>query len=196
MVGSAYDCTYTVTGTPTPTVSVVSGALPPGLTLSTAGRLTGTPTIAGTYTFTARAENSAGTAQATSTLTVSPQRATTPKADLRVDLSGPGSAVKGRTATYTVVTTNAGPAASTSVYSKVILPSTVQFVSATGKYTRIGNIVVFQRSSLSNGQTVTEKITVKATSTGRGTALATTFSVKTPDPSIRSNSDTVSTTVR
>ncbi|KQQ00671.1 hypothetical protein ASG06_15150 [Rathayibacter sp. Leaf185] len=195
MVGSAYDYAYTVTGSPAPTVSVISGTLPPGLTLSSAGRLSGTPTTAGTYTFTARAENSAGTAQASSTLTVSPQKVTA-KADLRVDLAGPSSAVKGKTATYTLTTKNAGPATSTTVYSKVILPSNVQFVSATGKYTRIGSIVVFQRSSLADGQTVVEKITVKATSTGKGTALATTFSVRTPDPSIRSNSDTVSTTVR
>ncbi|KQQ10878.1 putative Ig domain-containing protein [Rathayibacter sp. Leaf296] len=195
MVGSAYDYSYTVTGSPTPTVSVISGTLPPGLTLSASGRLTGTPTVAGTSTFTVRAENSAGVARATSTLTVSPRKVTA-KADLRVDLLGPSSAVKGRTFTYTLTTTNAGPATSTSVYSEVFLPSNVQFVSATGTYTRIGNVVVFQRSSLTDGQSISARITVKATGTGRSAALATTFSTRTPDPSVRSNAEAVRTTIR
>jgi len=192
VVGSAYDYTYTVTGTPAPTVTLQSGTLPPGLALDPVGRLTGTPTKAGTYTFTVQAANTAGTVQASSTLTVSPQKVAT-KADLRVNLSGPSTAVKGKTYTYTLTTKNTGPATSTSVYSKVILPTNTQFVSATGKYTRIGNLVIFQRSSLTNGQSVTEKITVKITTAGKGTALATTFSVKTPDPAISSNADTTTT---
>ena len=40
--------------------SVVSGALPPGVTLGTGGVFTGTPTAVGTYSFTARAANAAG----------------------------------------------------------------------------------------------------------------------------------------
>ncbi|PPG51965.1 hypothetical protein C5C27_16365, partial [Rathayibacter sp. AY2B7] len=195
VVGSAYDFTYAVAGTPAPVVTVSSGALPPGLTLDPTGRLTGTPTRTGAYVFTVQAASTAGTATAQSTLTVSPASATA-KADLRVDVSAPTTAVKGRTFTYTLITKNAGPSTSTSVYSKVILPPGVRFVSATGKYTRIGSVVVFQRSSLGNGRTSTEKITVTAASAGTGTALATTFSVRTPDPSIRSNADTAATTVR
>ncbi|WP_157603010.1 RCC1 domain-containing protein [Rathayibacter sp. Leaf299] len=195
VVGTAYDSTYTVTGSPAPTVTVVAGTLPPGLALAASGRLTGTPTTAGTFTFTVQARNSAGAARAVSTVTVSPQKTAT-KADLRVDLSAPTSAVKGRTFTYSLIARNAGPATATSVYSKVILPSGVQFVSATGTYTRVGSIVIFHRPSLAVGRTVTERITVRATSTGTGTALASTFSVKTPDPSIRSNADTAATTVR
>ena len=195
IVGSAYDFTYTVTGTPAPAVSLKSGALPPGLALAPSGRLSGTPTTAGTFTFEVVATSSAGSATASSTLTVSPQRVTS-KADLRVDLSAPSSAVKGRTFALTVVATNAGPAASSSVFIKVILPPNVQFVSATGTYTRVGNLVIFSRSSLANGRSATEKITVRATTAGRGTALASTFSLRTPDPSVRSNTDTAATTVR
>ncbi|QHC66816.1 hypothetical protein GSU68_09730 [Rathayibacter sp. VKM Ac-2759] len=69
-VGSAYDFAYTVSGTPTPTASVTSGTLPPGLTLSTAGRLTGTPTTPGSYTFTLSAANGAGTAQVGDTIAI------------------------------------------------------------------------------------------------------------------------------
>ena len=53
-VGTAYTATFTVTGGTAPfTYSKDSGTLPPGLTLGTStGKLTGTPTTAGTYTFT------------------------------------------------------------------------------------------------------------------------------------------------
>ncbi|MDX6200872.1 MAG: hypothetical protein QOJ83_372, partial [Frankiales bacterium] len=56
-LGKAYDFSYAVGGTPVPTVSVTSGALPPGIALSQAGRLSGAPTAVGTYTFTVTADN-------------------------------------------------------------------------------------------------------------------------------------------
>ena len=43
-VGTAYSQSLVATGTPTPTWSVTSGTLPPGLTLSSAGAVSGTPT--------------------------------------------------------------------------------------------------------------------------------------------------------
>jgi len=48
------------------------GALPPGLVLSSAGVLSGTPTAAGAYAFTVRAQNRAGMVQTDYTLTVIP----------------------------------------------------------------------------------------------------------------------------
>ncbi len=50
-VGNAYSFTFTATGTPAPTFSVQSGSLPPGLTLTSAGVLSGTPTSAGPGSF-------------------------------------------------------------------------------------------------------------------------------------------------
>ena len=47
-VFTGYDLSFTEAGTATASVS--SGALPPGLTLNSAGQLRGTPTTAGTYT--------------------------------------------------------------------------------------------------------------------------------------------------
>ena len=58
--GTAYSYTFAATGFPTPTYSVASGTLPTGLTLSASGVLSGTPTAAGTFTFTIQASNSAG----------------------------------------------------------------------------------------------------------------------------------------
>lgn len=53
------------------TWAVVSGSLPPGLSLSATGALTGTPSLAGTYTFTVQVTDSLGvTATAALSLTV------------------------------------------------------------------------------------------------------------------------------
>jgi hypothetical protein len=57
-VGSAYSHTFTSsTGSPSGSFSVSAGALPPGLSLSDAGILSGTPTAGGEYTFTVTASN-------------------------------------------------------------------------------------------------------------------------------------------
>lgn len=53
IVGSAYSQQITGVGIPLPNVlSVSAGTLPPGLTLTAAGLISGTPTTAGTYNFT------------------------------------------------------------------------------------------------------------------------------------------------
>ncbi|MCL2563294.1 MAG: S-layer homology domain-containing protein [Oscillospiraceae bacterium] len=59
-VGDSYGFTFVATGNPAPTF-LHAGTLPPGLTLSSAGVLSGTPTEAGTFNFTIVATNSAGT---------------------------------------------------------------------------------------------------------------------------------------
>ena len=57
--GSGYSHTFTASGTPAPTFTLVSGSFPPGLSLSGA-TLSGTPTQVGTFTGNVRASNSAG----------------------------------------------------------------------------------------------------------------------------------------
>lgn len=60
-LGAAYSQTITASGGTAPySFTLVSGSLPPGLSLSTSGALTGTPTSAGSFTFTVRATDSAG----------------------------------------------------------------------------------------------------------------------------------------
>lgn len=59
---TVYNFTYTFTGSPTPTFNVTAGGLPPGLTLSSTGVISGTPTLAGvTYRGTVTANNGVGT---------------------------------------------------------------------------------------------------------------------------------------
>lgn len=58
-MGTAYDADLTASGGTAPYIySVTAGALPAGVTLSTAGELTGTPTVHGTYNFTVQARDS------------------------------------------------------------------------------------------------------------------------------------------
>ncbi|MGC4154440.1 MAG: invasin domain 3-containing protein [Propionicimonas sp.] len=73
-VGTPFSYTFTTTGVPpVSSVTLSAGSLPPGLTLSTAGVLSGTPTQAGTYTFTLEAENGTGvTAELDVELTIHP----------------------------------------------------------------------------------------------------------------------------
>src|SRR4029077_313814 len=72
--GSAYSTTLAATGgTPPYTWSVVSGALPPGLTLgASSGTISGTPTATGTYAFTARVAAGAQTATKALSIVVAP----------------------------------------------------------------------------------------------------------------------------
>ncbi|MFN2414319.1 MAG: kelch repeat-containing protein, partial [Pyrinomonadaceae bacterium] len=63
--GVAYSQTFTADGGTAPyTFAVTAGALPPGLSLSSSGALTGTPTSLGTYNFTVTATDSGGCAGA------------------------------------------------------------------------------------------------------------------------------------
>ena len=70
VAGTAYTLTLSANnGTGPYSFSVASGALPPGLTLSSSGALTGTPTKGGTFTFSVRA-TAAGASPGTRTYTV------------------------------------------------------------------------------------------------------------------------------
>lgn len=74
-VGTAYTCALSAAGGLTPfTWSVSAGALPPGLTLTaTNGVVSGTPSVVGTFTFTAAvADSSGGTATRVLSITVNP----------------------------------------------------------------------------------------------------------------------------
>ena len=73
-VGTPYTHSLASSGTPSPSYSVTSGALPAGLTLNpTTGTISGTPTTPGSSTFTVTATNgTAPDATATYTVTTSP----------------------------------------------------------------------------------------------------------------------------
>ena len=71
-VGTAYNATLAANNSPSEW-SVTSGSLPVGLNLNgTTGEISGTPTSAGTSTFTVKAENTAGSDSKELTLTINP----------------------------------------------------------------------------------------------------------------------------
>ena len=58
-INAPYSFTYQASGNPAPTFTLTSGSLPPGLSLTSAGVLSGTPTQTGTFTGTVTASNGA-----------------------------------------------------------------------------------------------------------------------------------------
>jgi hypothetical protein len=69
-----YALTLVANGSPTPTYSFVSGTLPPGMSVSATGVISGVPSRQGTYTFTVQANNSAGSASSVVTVVVGAPR--------------------------------------------------------------------------------------------------------------------------
>lgn len=68
--GSNYNYTLSATGTTPITWSLYSGSLPKGLSLSSAGKISGTPTNADTYSFTLKASNNYGSDTKSFNLTI------------------------------------------------------------------------------------------------------------------------------
>ncbi len=76
-LNSSYSFAYTASGYPAPTFSLSSGSLPPGLTLSTTGVISGTPTQTGTFTGTVTATNGVAS-DASQSFKINITNATTP----------------------------------------------------------------------------------------------------------------------
>ena len=67
-----YSSGFVATGAPRPTFTLLSGSLPPGLTLHPDGTITGTPTIANDFTITVQADNHVGLVDSTATISIAP----------------------------------------------------------------------------------------------------------------------------
>jgi Zn finger protein HypA/HybF involved in hydrogenase expression len=101
-VGTAYATTLAATGGyPGYTFSIVSGSLPAGLTLSSSGAISGTPTTAGNKTFTAKVTDSRGN---TDTVTCTIAVAASPL-DLECGTCGASKATIGAKYSVTMKTT-------------------------------------------------------------------------------------------
>jgi uncharacterized repeat protein (TIGR01451 family) len=127
VVGAAYSYLFAASGVPDPTFAIASGALPTGLTLATSGSLSGTPTVAGTYSFTVRASNSQGFADSgAQSITVNPA----PAAPVFTKKSPPKTATIAVPYSFTFVAT--GSPAPTFGVSSGALPPGLSLNPATG----------------------------------------------------------------
>lgn len=108
-VGTAYDQTLAATGDATITWTLDSGNLPDGLLLGTDGKISGTPTTAGDYTFTVEATNGAGSDTRSFTITIAPADAVTYTVMVTNDGNGTGTASPTSGTTGTEVTLTASP---------------------------------------------------------------------------------------
>ena len=127
-LGGLGSFTFTATGSPTPTYSVSVGTLPPGLSLSSAGVLSGVPSTAvgSPFSFTVQASNGvAPAATQVFTLTVNQPPVFTSAASTTF--------VVGNAATYQVVAT--GSPAPTFSITAGSLPPTVASLSSAGLIT-------------------------------------------------------------
>jgi hypothetical protein len=129
MVGTPYSATMTVSGGTGPyTYSIVSGTLPPGLTLNAStGTISGTPTTGGTYTVTAQVTDKNGyTDTDVCTIVVS-----TPPVNLSCGACGSSNGKVG-TAYSTTLAISGGQAPFTYSISSGSLPPGLTLNSSTG----------------------------------------------------------------
>ncbi len=154
----AYNVTLAVDGgVGAKAISVVSGALPPGLTVSSAGVLSGTPTAVGTYTFTAQVVDSAATPVATTAVySVSvAQLAINP-----IQLSG---GVEGMAYGPSTLTSNGADGAVSYTVSGGALPAGLTLSTSgvlAGLPTAAGSSSFTVRATDAGGQTATASYTV------------------------------------
>ena len=109
-MGAAYSQTLTATGTTPIKWSISGGALPDGLTLDeTTGKISGTPTAAGTASFTVKAENSAGSGTKELSITITKDAPTEHAVTVTTEGGGTASASPAKAVVGAEITLTATP---------------------------------------------------------------------------------------
>ena len=109
-VGEAYSQTLTADGTTPITWNIIGGTLPESLTLNeTTGKISGTPTAAGTASFTVKAENSAGGDTKELSITITKAAPAEFTISVKTDGNGTASASLAKAAANTEITLSATP---------------------------------------------------------------------------------------
>ena len=165
-VGAPYSATYAITGGKAPfTYSIISGSLPPGLSLnSSTGVISGTPTTAGTYTFTAKVVDANGSTDTQlctivvtgSTLNLDCGTCGAGKATVGASYSAQYSVAGGTGPfTYSIISGSLPPGLSLNSYTGVI----------SGKPTTAGSYTFTAKVVDSRGNSDTQACTVVVTTT-------------------------------
>jgi uncharacterized repeat protein (TIGR01451 family) len=200
-VGVAYNSLLAATGGTPPYTFSTTGSLPPGLVsvIPATGLLIGTPTLAGTFPFSANVLDSA-LATGTSSCSIAVAAAS---ADVSIVKSGPATAATNANITYNMVVTNAGPSLAASVTASDILPAGTTFVSATPlpagsscSFTSSTRTVSCSLGTMAPGGLASVQLVVLSPSSPQTVSDTATASSPTPDPNLANNtSNAVSTVV-
>lgn len=198
-IGNAFSFSYAASGSPAPTFSVTAGDLPPGLSLSSGGVISGSPSAAGSFSGTVTASNAAGNTTQNFSISVPKMAATVALGSLEQTFNA-----SARTATATTTPANLNVVFS---YDGSSTPPT-----AAGSYTVVGTITEANYTGSASGMLVIAKATagialgglstvydgtpkaVSATTTPPGLALAVTYDGSATPPS-NHGSYTVTATV-
>jgi hypothetical protein len=158
-VDTPYAFVVPTSGWPTPSVSLIAGTLPPGLTLAADGTLSGTPTTAGSYSISLMASNGFGNPATRTTI-------------VKVDAPAPGAPTIGSaTAGNTSATVSFTPPAShgSSAITGYTVTATDTTTAANGGQTATGMGSPITISGLTNGNAYTFTVTAR-NSSGNGPA--------------------------
>jgi uncharacterized repeat protein (TIGR01451 family) len=125
----AYSVQLTASGTAPFTWTVASGTLPPGLSLSSAGEITGTPTAAGTFHFTLKVVDARRrTARQAQSITIAPGCGPPPIVDKEADSP---TVTAGGLAGYRITVTSRSRHTARNLWICDRIPSHMTFVRAT-----------------------------------------------------------------
>ncbi|MEO2800686.1 InlB B-repeat-containing protein, partial [Flavonifractor plautii] len=169
-VGEAYSQTLTANGT-TPIKWSISGALPDGLTLDeTTGEISGTPTTAGTASFTVKAENSAGSDTKELSITITKAAPTEYTVTVTTEGGGTASASPAKAVAGTEIALTATPNEGYHFKEWQVISGDVTIVD--DKFTMPNNNVEVKAIFEEDAPPAPTEHTVTVTSSGNGTASA------------------------
>jgi uncharacterized repeat protein (TIGR01451 family) len=189
-INTQYSYTFGASGNPSAAFTVASGSLPTGMSLSSSGVLSGTPSAAGTFTFTVSASNGYGTPAVSPPITMNVYAPT----DMSAGINGPASAKVGQTVIYTVTAYNLGPAPAYQVTATFTLPSGASFVSAGSGGTFANGVVTWSVPSIGSGRHVNLTMSITFSATGTNTVTANVQALN-PDTNPANSSASFSTNV-
>ena len=170
-VGEAYSQTLTADGTTPITWNIIGGTLPESLTLNeTTGKISGTPTAAGTASFTVKAENSAGSDTKELSITITKAAPAEFTISVKTDGNGTASASLAKAVANTEITLSATPNEGYRFKEWEVISGGVTIVD--DKFTMPNNNVEVKAIFEEDTPPAPTEHTVTVTSGGNGTASA------------------------
>ena len=163
----AYSVQLTASGTAPFTWTVASGTLPPGLSLSSAGEITGTPTEEGTFHFTLKVVDATGlTGRRAQTITIASDCG---PPDVITKVPDNPTVTAGGLAGYRITVSNRGQVVARNWWVCDRMPRGLTFVGATRKLRRLRRLRCLVIPTLRPHQRVTFHVTTRVASNAPST---------------------------